>query len=145
MLERLVDEARVLHVEADEVAERRRVVDEALDVRVGELLVEQEAEVRQLERDVARAGRARRCRRGSASYSSVTARASLGREDVLAEQRRVGVEPALVQPREHLGALVERLAGHEALRAEAHAVLAHDAPDALAARRGEDALAAACR
>ena len=75
------------------------------------------------------------------SYSAVTALRLVLREDVLAEQRRVRVQPALVEAREHLGGLVERLAGDEAVGAQAHAVLARDAADPPAARGREDALA----
>ena len=62
------------------------------------------------------------------------------REDVLAEQRRVRVEPALVEPRKHRRRLLERLAGDEPVGAQPHAVLARDAADPPAARGREDAL-----
>ena len=47
-----VDVGGLLHVDADERAERARVGDDALDVRCRFLLGEGEPEVRQLERDV---------------------------------------------------------------------------------------------
>jgi len=47
-----VDVARLLHVDADEVAQLPRVSDELRDVALCELLVDREAKVRELERDV---------------------------------------------------------------------------------------------
>ena len=65
----------------------------------------------------------------------------LGRlEHAFAEQRRVGVEPLLVQSAQHRDALVEGLARDEAARAEPHAVPAHQALHTRAVGCGEDAL-----
>ena len=75
------------------------------------------------------------------SYSGHDLARLLGGQDVLAEQRRVRVEPALVEARQHLGALGEGLARDEALRTEPHAVLARRAVHAPAAGGGQDALA----
>ena len=50
--QRRLDELGLLHVDADEVAARVRVGDETLDVLVGGVLVEGQAEVRELQRDV---------------------------------------------------------------------------------------------
>ena len=61
--------------------------------------------------------------------------------DVLAEDRRVGVEALLVQPPQNGDALVEGLAGDEARGSEPHAVLAHERLHTRALRRREDELA----
>src|SRR5919106_1031611 len=58
--------------------------------------------------------------------------------DVLAQERRVGVEAAVVQRAQDLDALVERLPGDEARGAEAHPVATREAADRPAARRRED-------
>jgi hypothetical protein len=50
--ERGVDVARLLHVDADEVPALRRVLDELGEIAMGELLVDREPEMRELERDV---------------------------------------------------------------------------------------------
>src|SRR5581483_4628955 len=50
--QRRVDEGRLLHVDPDEGPEALRVLYEPLDVRVRELLVELEAEMRELEGDI---------------------------------------------------------------------------------------------
>ena len=79
--ERRLDARRLLHVDADEVAVPRRVLDELGEVPVRELLVEREAEMRELERDVraepfrvrsGRAARGRRRRPRAVSASVVT-------------------------------------------------------------------------
>ena len=80
----------MLHVDADEVPQGGRVVDQAPDVLVGELLVEQETEVRQLQRDVdAQAAL------GDPVQDPLVLRDDRARlvrgQDVLAQQRRVRV------------------------------------------------------
>ena len=61
--------------------------------------------------------------------------------DVLAQDRRVGVEALLVQSPQNGDALVEGLAGDEPRGSEPHAVLAHERLHARALRRREDELA----
>ena len=100
-----------------------RVRDEPLDVLVGGLLVEGEAEVRELQRDV----RAQLLRGEPVEHLDVCVDDSRDARrvgDRLAEQRRVRVEAGLVQPSENGDALVERLAGDEAAGAESHPVAA---------------------
>ena len=87
-VERRIDIARLLHVHAHEVAERRRRAHEGGDVLVGELLVEREPEVGRLDRDVrpqALGGDAVEHPR----YSSTTAPRLARLPHALAEQRRV--------------------------------------------------------
>ena len=130
-----VDELRLLHVDADEAAE----LDETPDVSVRELLVDLEPEVGELERDV------RPQLLGGDALDHLAVRGDdglrvLGLEHAFAEQRRVRPQPLLVQTAQNGDALVERLACDEARRPEAHPVAAHEALDAAAVGRGEDAL-----
>ena len=114
--------------------------DEALDVRVRDLLVEGEAEMRELERDV---------RLQLLGHEPLEDPLVLVRDcrrpfdvgDRLAEERRVRVEPRVVQLPEHADALVERLAGDESRRAHALAVLLHEPLEPGALRRVEDGCA----
>ena len=93
-----------------------------LDVLVGELLVDVETEVRQLQRHVR--PQLLSCSRARISRYSLDDRARLGLlEHVLAEKRRVRVEAALVQAAQDGDAGVEILARDEARRSEAQAVL----------------------
>ena len=108
-----IDERRVLHVQADEVPQPGGVLDDPLDVFIGELLVDVEAEVRQLD------GEVRLQRLGVEAVEDrqvlVGDRPRLGLvEDVLAEHGRVGVQAALVQRAEDDHAGVEILPGDEA-------------------------------
>ena len=115
--ERRGDELRLLHVDPDE----RSLREQPPQVCVRELLVDLEPEVGELQRDV----RAKLLGRDPVEHPLVCSDdlIRLARlEDALAEQRRVGVQPLLVQAAEHADAVVERLAGDEASRAEAHAV-----------------------
>ncbi len=132
-----VDVLRLLHVDADECAEPARDGGDALDVRVRELLVEREAEVRELERDV------RLQLLGDESFHDrlvlLCDRGRAGRVgDGLAEQRGVRVEPCVVQPSQHRHAVVERLAGDEAGCADTLAVLLHQPLKAVAVGGVED-------
>ena len=61
--------------------------------------------------------------------------------DRLAEERRVRVQPGVVQPAQHGDALVEGLAGDEARRADAHAVLLHEPLEPGALGRAQDGCA----
>ena len=126
--ERRVDDARLLHVDADERAERLGDLHDALDVGVRQLLVELEAEVRELERDVA----GKLLGVEALENASVLVRHGLrvgAVTDALAEERGVRMEPLAGEAAQHDHALVERLAGHEPARPEAHAVPVHEAPD----------------
>ena len=105
--ERRVDDARLLHVDPDEAAEPLRDLDDPLDVRVRDLLVELEAEMGQLERDVRTAASPRARRSSTRPYSSATASASAAVADALAEERRVRVEPLLGEATQDGDALVE--------------------------------------
>jgi hypothetical protein len=101
------------------------VSDHALDVRGCNLLVEREPEVRQLQRDV----RAQLLAREPVEDLLVLGdhlRRLLGVADVLAQERRVHVQPGLVQAAQDDDALVERLARDEACRAEPHPVPVDD-------------------
>ena len=73
-------------------------------------------------------------------YAPTTARVSASFVDALAEQRRVREEPLVVEPAEDDDRVVERLAGDEPRRSEAHPVLAHDALESRALRGREDDL-----
>jgi hypothetical protein len=137
--QRDVDEGRVLHVEADEVAVPRGLCDEPLDVRVAEPLVERDADVGELEGDV------RPQLLGLDPVEHVFVRADdgfglLGVANVLAEQGRVRPQPLLVQPAERDDGLVQRLAGDEARGAEPHPVLADEALDVPAVGGCQDQL-----
>ena len=141
--QRRVDEARLLHVDADEVAERRRVVDDGGDVLEGELLVDQQPEMRQLHRHVDLQPALGDPVEDGAELVHDDARL-VRRAHVLTEQRRVRAQPARVQPREHVETFVERLAGDEARAAEPHPVAADERADAAVRRRGEDRLPERC-
>ena len=138
--QRRVDERRLLHVDPDEGPEALRVLYEPLYVRVRELVIELEAEVRELERDV----------RAQPFRDEPRDRLLVRRDDglrlrlvahPLAEERRVRREPALVQPAQYGDALVKGLAGHEPPGAEPHAVLRDEALDPGAVGCGEDGAA----
>src|SRR5205823_3920964 len=106
------------------VPEPGRVLDERGHVLVGELLVEAEPEVRELERDV------RLQLLGGDPVEHLAVRvddgpALVGCLHVLAEKRGVREQPLLVQAPQYGDELIERLAGDEPRRAQAHAV----APD----------------
>ncbi len=110
---------------------------ERLNVLVGELPVECEAEMSRLDRDV----------RPQALAADAVERAlvllhhrpRLRRlADSLAEQRRVREQTAAVELPQHRHRLLERLTGDEATRSEAHAVPANEAADRLALGGGED-------
>ena len=110
---------------------------QALDVLVGELLVEGEAEVRELERDV------RLQLLGDEPLDDRLVLGSdgggaLGVRDRLAEERRVRVETRVVELPQHRDARVERLAGDEAGRADPLAVALDEALHARALGRMED-------
>ena len=99
--------------------------DDSLDVQVRRLLVEGEAEVRELERDVGAE------LLGGESVENALVldhdcRRLLRRTDVLTEQRRVRAQPGLVEPAQHRDAFVERLSCDEASRAQPHAVPVDD-------------------
>ena len=105
--------------------EPARMLDDAGDVRERRLLVESEPEVRELERDVG----AQRFR-GQAIEDALVleddVRGLLRAADVLAEERRVHLEPEIVQPAQHRHALVQGLAGDEPRGAEPHPVAVDD-------------------
>ena len=137
--QRRVDVERLLHVEPDEVAAGGGVRDELADVRARELLVEGEAEVRQLQRDVDA-----QLLGGDAVEDlpvGVDDGAGLGLVlDALAEQGRIREQALVVEPAEHDDRLVERLARDEPRGAEPHPVPAHDALEPRALRGREDRL-----
>ena len=138
--ERCVDELRLLHVDADE----RPFAEQPAHVRVRELLVDLEPEVRELQRDV----RAQLLGRDPVEHLLVRRDDPLGLprlEDALAEQRRVRVQPLLVQAAEHGDALVERLAGDEARGAEPHAVPPDERTARVCCRRQRGSPSAARR
>ena len=134
-----IDERRLLHVEANEVAEPRSMGDELADVRACELLVEREAEVRQLERHVDLEPLGRDPVEDLPVGDDDRARLGLVR-NALSEDGCVGLEAFLVQPSQDDDRVVERLAGDEARRSEAHPVPAHHALKARALGGGEDRL-----
>ena len=121
-----VDDSRLLHVDPDEAAEALGDFHDLLHVRVRDLLVELEAEVGQLQRDVAR----QLLRVETLEHAAVFARDRLGLAavaDALAEQRGIRVEPLIGEATEDGDALVDVLTGDEARRAEPHPVAAHEA------------------
>src|SRR5581483_12321943 len=129
----------LLHVHPDEVAEAGRMPDERLHVLVGELLVEVEPQVRELERDV----RLQLLRGDPVEHFPVRVHdgaALVRRVHVLAEQRRVRQQALLVEPPEHGDELLERLAGDETRRAEPHPVLADEVVEPRAVGEREDRL-----
>ena len=116
---------RLLHVDAEERVELACTCDEALDVRVRHILVEAEAEVRQLESDV------RLQLLGDEPLDDLLVFGGDGRRALLVrsrlpEQRRVRVQAAVVESAQHRDALVERFAGDEASGAHALAVVLRD-------------------
>src|SRR6185503_18978422 len=123
-----VDDVRLLHVDPDEAAEPLGDLHDLLDIRVRDLLVELEAEMGQLECDVAR----QILRMETLEHTAVLARDRLRLAAVanaLAEQRRVRVEPLIGEATQDGDARVEVLARDEARRAEPHPVAAHEALD----------------
>ena len=135
--QRHVDVLRLLHVDAEERAELAGARDESLDVRVRDLLVEGEAEVRELERDV----RLQLLRDEALDDLLVLGGdggRALGVRDRLAEERRVRVQARVVELAQHGDALVERLAGDEASGADAPAVALHETLEASALGRVQD-------
>ena len=128
---------RLLHVDADEVAACRGVLDELGDVPVRELLVDREPEMRELERDV----RAQPLRVDAVEQLAVGGddRARLGLvAHALAEQRRVREQALLVQPPQDGNGRVEALAGDEARGAEPEAVALDEPLQPRAVGGGED-------
>ena len=128
---------RLLHVDADEVAALRRVLDELGDVALRELLVDREAEMRELERDV----RPQPLRVDAVEHLAVGGddRARLGLvAHALAEERRVREQALVVQPPQDGDGRVEALAGDEARGAEPEAVPLHEPLQARAVRGRED-------
>ena len=102
-----------------------------------DLLVEGEAEVRELERDV------RLQLLGDEALDDRLVLVgdgggALGVGDRLAEQRRVRVQPRVVEPAQHADALVEGLAGDEAARADPPAVALHEPLQSRAVGRVQD-------
>ncbi len=135
--ERRVEHARLLHVDPDEALEALGDLDHALDVRVGELLVELEPEVCQLQRDVAR----ELLRVEALEDAPVLLGDGLRLgwiAHALAEQRRVRVETLVRQAPQYGDALVQRLARDEPRRAQPHPVLAHEAPHVAVVGRAQD-------
>ena len=137
--QRRVDERRLLHVEPDEVADAGGMGDELADVRARELLVEAEPEVGQLERDVDPQPL------GGDAVEDLLVRvdddAGLGLVvDPLPEQRRVGLEAAVVEPPQYDDGVVERLPRDEPGRAEPHPVAPHASLQPRAVRGREDRL-----
>ena len=79
-------------------------------------------------------------RSSTSSYADTTRSVCARLEDAFAEQRRVRVQPLVVQAAEHGDALVERLAGDEPGRAEPHAVAPDERLHAPAVGGREDRL-----
>ena len=102
-----------------------------------ELLVDREAEVRQLERDVRPQGLRLDAVEHLAVGGDDLARLGLVAH-ALAEERRVREEAAVVQPAQDGHGSVEALAGDEARGAEPEAVPLHEALQARAVRCRED-------
>ena len=73
-------------------------------------------------------------------YASTTMRVSASSFDPLPEQRRVGLEAAVVEPPQHDDRVVERLPRDEPGRAEAHPVPPHASLQPRAVRGREDRL-----
>ena len=112
------------------------MLDELGDVAVRELLIDREAEVRELDREV----RPQPLRVDAVEHLGVRAdhRACLGLvAHALAEQRRVREETVVVQPPEHRHGIVERLAGDEPRGAEPEAVPLDEALQPWAVGRSE--------
>ena len=113
-----LDQARLLHVDPNEVPELARPLDEALDVHVGQLLVELEAEMSELERDVDREPLGR----DALQDLPVARDDGVGLDlapDALAEQRRVRVKALRRQLLERRDTVVERLTGDDIARRRA--------------------------
>ena len=126
--ERGFDARRLLHIHAEEVAVPRGMPDELRDIPVRELLVEREAKVRQLERDV----RAEAFRRDPVEELAVRGddRSGLGLgRDALAEERRVREQALVVQAAQDGHGGVEALSRDEARGTEPEAVPLHEPPD----------------
>ena len=130
---------RLLHVDADEVARRCAACStSSATFRVRELLVDREAEVRELERDVrpqplgVRCGRAARGRRRRRRGVSASSRTPSPRSVVFVSR------PLLVQPPQDGDRRVEAFAGDEARGAEPEAVPLHEPLQARAVRGREE-------
>jgi len=135
--ERRVDVTRLLHVDPDEVAEGRGMRDELGEVALRELLVDREAEMRELEGDV----RPQLLRIDAVEHLAVSGDDGTCLRlvaDALAEQGRVRQQPVVVQPPQYGHRIVERLTGHEARGAEAEAVLLDEALEVRALGGRED-------
>src|SRR5690349_4507205 len=135
--ERRLDVARLLHVDADEIADARRVPDELGNVALRKLLVDRETEVRELERDV----RAQALRADAVEQLAVGGHhlPRLGLvAHALAEERRVREEPLVVQPPQDRDGGVETLPRDEARCAELEAVALHEPLQPRAVRGRED-------
>ena len=140
MRERHVDVLGLLHVDAEERAELAGPRGEPLDVRVCDFVVEGEAEVGELERHI----RLQLLRDEPFEDLLVLVRdcrCASGVGDRLSEERRVGMEPCVVQLAENSDALVERLAGDESRRTDAPAVALHEPLEPGALRCVEDCCA----
>ena len=114
--------------------------DEPLDVLVRGFLVEGEPEVRELERDV----RPQLLRDEALEDPPVLVRDGRGAcfvRDRLAEQRRVRVQPCVVQPAQDADALVERLAGDEPPGPEPSAVALDEVLQSFAVGRMQESRA----
>src|SRR5581483_8448523 len=123
--ERRVDVGGLLHVDPDEVAERRGVLDELGEVAERELLVDRETEMGELERDV------RPESLGGDPVEQRPVRVDDGTRfglvaHALAEERRVRQEAVVVQAAEDRHRGVEALACDEAGGAEPEAVALHE-------------------
>src|SRR4029077_6935764 len=121
----------------DEVLHAGRVRDELGHVAVGELLVDREAEVRELERDV----RLQPFRLDSVEQLPVgdDDRARLGFvAHTFAEEGRIPEQPLVVQPPQDRDGRVAALAGDEAGGAEPESVLLDEALQTRAVRGREE-------
>ena len=131
------DEPRLLHVDPHELAETAGVGDDPLEVVVRRLGVERESEVRELESDV----RAQAFVSKSIEDRFVRGDGRCGPGGVgnrLTEERRVRVQPGVVQSAQYGHALVERLPGDEASGSEPHAVTVDDPSQQGAVGRAQD-------
>ena len=138
--QRPADVVRLLHVDPDERAQLAGARDEPGDVLVRGFLVEGEPEVRELERDV----RPQLLRDEALCDPPVLVRDGRGAcfvRDRLAEQRRVRVQPRVVQPAQDADALVERLAGDEPPGPEPSAVALDEVLQSFAVGRMQESRA----
>ena len=135
--QRRVDVLRLLHVDAKERPKLAGALDQSCDVRVCSLLVEGQAEVRELESDVRLQLLRNEALDDLLVFGGDRGRA-LGVRYRLAEERRVRIQARVVQLAQDGDARLERLACDEASGTHAPAVPLHEMLEARALCRRQD-------